>query len=112
MKDTQHGTTDVLDPVEVDRVQRILPAQPSHIPEEPLYQNVEETPEDPEEDVQPPPQGRVARAARGPRQAAHLGQATGGHGGQVTTPGSPQSWPVMGNAMMKTAVASTPTVLA
>ena len=80
--DTQYellSTTDVLDPVEDDGVQRILPAQSSYIPEEPLYQNVEETPEDQKEDVQPPPQGRVARAARGPRQAAHLGQATGGH---------------------------------
>ena len=50
-KETQHGKTDVLDPVEDDRVQRILPIQPSHIPEESLYQNVEETPEDPVEDL-------------------------------------------------------------
>ena len=88
-KDTQHellSTTDVFVPVEDDGVQRIIPAQPSPIPEKLLHQAVEDIPEDSEEDVHQSLQGRGTRAAQGPHQVlTRRGQATASYISETDT---------------------------
>ena len=80
------GTADVLVPVEDEGAQRHLPFQPSPLPEEPLHQAVEGIPEDLDEGFTPPPEGLVARAARGPRQVpTRRGEETASHFSETGT---------------------------